>query len=794
MLTNRATVLVFTLTALAPLAAPQVRNTGEIRGTVTDFSSALAPGVNLKAKDLATGIIQTTITSATGAYAFLNLQAGAYEVTASAPGFQTTVFPRVVVETARTVDVNIQLTVGQVTETVEVTGAAAQLETTSNTIATTIRNDFVQALPLTGRDTLQFAALMAGAQSPAAATRNSTFNGLPNASMNITIDGINNNSQRFKSGGTSFFGFTPSRVDAIEEVTTSTTGSGADAAAGGAMNIRFTTKRGTSQYHGRLFHQLGNDALNANAFFSNTRGQVRAKVRQNDFGGNLGGPLPIPGMKNRLFFFINIEDGPRPGTTDRTVDVLTESAQRGVYSYIATNGTVRSQNVLQLANGQVDPTVKGILDTINGTVSKGSGTIQNVNNPNYFTLQWRQATSSDRIYPTARLDYQIANKLAWHGTWNLRANTVPGTPNYPGLPDLASGSKVTTYIASTALDWAIKPTMLNTFNFGVQSNHEEFNQETSVYQWKSLGNRRINLGSGITAGTNLTQPIPDQTPWIRNAPVYNLYDNLNWVKGRHTFIFGGSYMNASFYETTWNNAGVLNYNLGVAAGDPIGSALPQSMFPAIRTQDLTAAWTLYATLTGRIMGVTGSRNVNEYTHKYEDFAPITHRFGSGTGGLYVQDSFRATPRLTLNYGFRWEISGAKHNLNDITTPPDLANFFGPSTGLFQPGVLNGVADPQLTVRPYTYAADKVNPAPNFGFAWNPKRLGSKTVIRGSYGINYYDEGLNTISNRVTANPGTTQSINLTAGTPGFTPGGLNLTSRLPAFAVNPASFSFPLSQ
>src|SRR5258708_24342118 len=110
---NLIFAVALTLTAFAPIAAQQVRTTGEIRGTVTDFSAALAPGVNLKAKDLATGVIQTTITSATGAYAFLNLQAGAYEVTASAPGFQTTVFPRVVVETARTVDVDIRLTVGQ---------------------------------------------------------------------------------------------------------------------------------------------------------------------------------------------------------------------------------------------------------------------------------------------------------------------------------------------------------------------------------------------------------------------------------------------------------------------------------------------------------------------------------------------------------------------------------------------------------------------------------------------------------------------------------------------------------
>ena len=797
-------LLLATLAFGAPMLA-QVRATGEIRGTVKDPSAALIPGVSLRAKDLATGNAAATASGTSGAYVFLNLQPGAYEVTAQASGFQTAVFPRIIVETARTVDLNITLAVGGVTESVEVTGVVPLLETTTNTVATTIRYDFIQDLPLSGRDTLQFAALMAGAQTPAAGTRNTTFNGLPNASLNISIDGVNNNSQRFKSGGTSFFGFTPARLDAIEELTVTTAGVGADAAAGGAMTIRFMTRRGTNQYHGRLFHQFANDALNANAFFNNARGQVRARVRQNDFGGNLGGPLPIPGMRNKVFFFANFEAAPRPGVSNNTVNFLTPEAQRGQFNYVVADGSIRSVNLLPLAGAagfptQVDPTIQGIFNVMNGTVPQGTGTIPNIANPNFFTLQWRQPTDSKTLFPTARVDYQISSKLAWHGTWNLRWNNTKGTPPYPGLADLGNGTKVTTYLASNSVDWTLTPTLLHNFNFGIQSSHEDFYPERSIRQWAAYGHRRLNLAA--VGGTGINPVITDQVPWIRNNPVYTFSDSVSWIRGRHTFNFGAAILHTYFYETTWNNAGVLNYTMGAAAGDPISAALAQSLFPGIRTQDVSAAWALYANLTGRLAGITGSRNVNEVTHKYEDFAPITHRYAASTGGLYFQDSWRLNPQLTINYGLRWELSGAKHNTNGITTPPDLANFYGPSRHLFQPGVLDGIANPQLTTRAYTYAGDKVNPAPNFGFAWNPrsgdgglaKLLAGKTVVRGSYGISYYDEGINAFSNRVSNNPGTTQSIALNPGMTGFAPGGLRLTSQIPAPGVNPAAFSFPIPQ
>ena len=798
---NKCLILLLALavTGLMPLLTAQVKATGELHGVVTDPSGNVVPAAQVQITDTATGLSRNGQTGADGAYLFTALLPGTYQVKVTMTGFQTAVYSNVVVDAGRRTDFPVGLMVGQVTETVEVTAAAQQLETSSNQIATTVRNDFVQQLPLNGRDTLQFALLMAGSQTIDSG-RNSTFNGLPNASMNVTLDGINNSSQRFKSGGTSFWAFAPVRLDAIDQVTVSTTGQGSDASGGGAMNISFVTKRGTDQYHGKLFDQWANKDLNANSALYNLRGNPRPKLNSHDFGGNFGGPLPLPidALKGKVFFFVKMEAIPHPSTYQATADILTPQAQAGNFSYYDSNGKLQTVNVLQAAGAAgyqktIDPTVAGILKQINGTTSAGH--FLTAADPNIQTLQWSQDNSSKQLFPTARVDYQITNKLAWHGSWNLRWQNNNGTPNYPGITPLGNAYKTTVYVASSGLDYTITPTMLNSFNFGVQSNAELFNGDTNINMWQPYGNRRIHLAW-------MNDVLPNQTPWVRNNPVYNIYDNLNWVKGRHTFTFGGSYLRTSFWEETWNSAGVNDWYVDSPAwGDPITSVLNESLFPGISPDDLSAAQNLYTTLTGRISGIWGSRNVDEHSHQYQDFASITQRFARSSGGLYAQDSFHATPRLTINYGFRWEISGAIYNTNGIDTPPDWKNFMGPSTALFQPGVLNGTMNPTVSVNPRPYQASKVNPAPNFGFAYSPKfekgilgRIFSdKTVIRSSYAINYYDEGLNTLSNYITGNPGTTQNMWLTPGMPGFAPGSLTLAStNIPAQAVFPDSFTFPM--
>ena len=439
-----------------------------------------------------------------------------------------------VIEAGRKVDLPVALAVGKPTETVVVEAAAVRLETTSNQIASTVSNSYIQELPIAGRDTLNFALLMAGVTGSGATA---TFNGLPNASMNITLDGINNNSQRFKSGGNQFYEFAPTRMDSMEEITVSTTGSGADAAGGGTMSVSFVTKRGTNAYHGKIFDQWANTDMNANSFINNMRKPYtpRTALNQHDVGGSVGGPVKVPFVpyfKDKLFFFGNFEAAPRPATSAYTTSYMIPQAQQGIYTYFGSDNQNHTVNVLQLAaqNGYsstIDPTVQKILSQVNTTQSIAGGVWQPMTTTdlNHQSLQWWYRAGSYNYYPTARVDYQITKNLAWHGSWNGQWWIIDGTPSYPGLSQVYGSYWRLSHIISNVVDWTIKPTMVNTATFGIQDNWEVFYQETNIHLWDSQGNRRISLGSGIS------DLITNETPWDRNNPVYNLVNDLNWIHG-----------------------------------------------------------------------------------------------------------------------------------------------------------------------------------------------------------------------------------------------------------------------
>ena len=614
----RAHLIAFVFFLAVISAWSQVSTTGEVRGTVMDPGGAFVPGAELKLVNESAGTSRAAVSSQDGGFVFVRVEPGSYRLTATAKGFQTAVTSGVVVETARTTDVVMHMTLGNLTETVEVTESGAALETSSTTIATTVRNELIHELPLNGRNILGFTLLMAGAQR-GSSDRNSDFNGLPNASQNITLDGINNNSQRFKSGGTSNFVFAPLRLGAIEEVTVSTTGMGADSTGEGAMQMRFVTRRGTNQWHGSAFEQLRNDKLNANSWINNAAGLRRPILRLNEFGGNIGGPI----WKNKIFFFLNHEELRQPSQSVQNTTVLSPEAQTGVFRYNGTDGQVHTVNLLTIAGqsgfpNQIDPTMASQLKRMNDALGFGIVTQSDlVRN----RLQWNRRGGLVERYPTARVDYQINKDISWTGSWNLRWRDIAPTTAWPGPTFPSQSEFISTYfIVSSGVNWTINPRMFNEFRVGVQGNPEMFNAKEKIDQFNFDGRlEQINFPSGfMPLLVRNTLPSPD------NNPVYNLYDNLNLVRGSHTFTAGGSMLYTSNWEANsggGNSPGVFppsvaQLSLGVDAADPVASVLNATNIPGVRSSDLPTALSLYAILTGRLSGITSTRAVDEKSHQY----------------------------------------------------------------------------------------------------------------------------------------------------------------------------------
>jgi len=588
------------------------------------------------------------------------------------------------------------------------------------------------------------------------------------------------------------FVFAPVRLGAIEEVTVSTAGLGAEAGAQGAMQIQFVTKRGSNVLRGQVFDQYRSDKFNTNSWVNAIRGIPKTRLRSHEYGANVGGRI----IKNKLFFFVNFEQLYQPGESTQTRTVLTSEAQQGIFRYVATDGSERTINLLGIAaaNGfqsTRDPFVAAQFQTVNETLSRGTSSASNLYQGVLSFVD--KNTPNANIYPTSRIDYQATSALALRGVLNLHWRDLPTRPRYPGLPKISDGFTSTYYILSTGADWAVRPGMFNQFSFGVQSNFEEFRPGNTLAIYEPQGGRRINLPL-----MDSPQIVADQMPIPRNNPVINFSNTLTWLRGRHTYSFGGTFRRTTMYESI--GGAPFTVNLGVAAGDPVSGIFSATTIPGVRTQDLATIRSLYALLTGRISSVSGTNALDENTKAY-GLNPAFRREAQNVGGLYAQDQWRVTPDFTLNYGLRWEFSGAATNPNEVYSSPTPADLFGPSATLFRPGVLDGVLNPQVYLQPKPYKGDLLNAAPNVGVVWNPAKpegwLGTvlgKGTYRASFGVNYYDEGLINFQTAAGGGPGLLQSLTLNPGQPGFAPGGLTLQSPLPPFSVSPTSFAFPVAQ
>jgi len=799
-----AFLLVASFLVVPGLVMGQARTEGQLSGTVVDPSGAGVPGATLTLTEPSTGFSKTVTSNGSGDYVFPDLQPGTYKLTASAKGFAPAVYDDVAVYAGRSTDLKVTVKVGTNAETVEVSAETEVLETSSNTLATTVTGDSIQDLPLNGRDALPFAQLMPGAQV-GGDQRFTTYDAMPNGAINISIDGTNDNFSRFRTSTTGFFTGAGLRIGAVDEMTVSTDQLTADAGAEGAVTINVTTKHGTNEFHGNGFWEAYNSAFDANSYGNDrlvydahqlcaggfdasgvcssgvdpfTAESYLADGRKqpfhiNDFGGSIGGPI----KRDKLFFFFNYERESVPSTSLQTTEVLSSAAQQGMFTYTrADNGQQQTVSLYNIAaaNGYpatINPNIQALLSTVNGYAAKGAlspNTTDTLLSTLQQNLEFPYDSSYLQTWPTARIDFLPRSNITWHTSYNLYWRHYARTPIYPGDPVLENGFQSTYSTFATGLDWTINSNLVNQANFGQLNEQEEFQPGNSFSAFQGITYLPSPTGLGGPGGTLFTPPVPDAgniLPEPRNSPTTNVTDNVTWTHGKHTITFGGEFRFSRAHDVS--TAPPVAQNLGITDVDPAAgmfNATPvagctadtQGCFPgglgnANGNEAIIDAEGLYSLLVGRVASISGTVPLNTSV-KPKVYAPgsiTTLQEEFKEGGFYVQDAWKVTPHLAVNGGLRIQFTGPLTNTNNYFTGPTYANLLGPSSGLFQPGQLNGVANPQIALRPQPYSGDYKQLAPRLGFAWNPayeegilgKLIGNgKTVVRGGYAINYYDEG------------------------------------------------------
>lgn len=792
-------VLIFVMSTL-PVAG-QVTTVGSITGTVKDPQGAVVPNASVTVKNNSTGLQRSTTTSEEGIFTVPQLQTGTYTVTIqTSSGFKKSEVTGVKVDVGNPTAVNVTLELGTAQETVTIVGGGEVLQTQTANIGNTITGRQITELPFTSRDALDLVLALPGAQTPAR-PRSSTINGLPRGSLTITMDGLPDQAEDSKSND-GFFTFVRPRIDAIEEVSLSSAVPGAESSGDGAVQIKFSTRRGGTEYHGSGYWYHRNTSLNSNYYFNNQTGQPRQRMLLNQPGVRVGGPILIPGLiksRDRAQFFVNYEEFRIPGSTARNRNVLTTDAASGIFRY----GTSSSKNVLSLAlpagtdcdlttagvqpcPTTTDPTVGAMLGTIRSSLTGGA--ITNLSDPNIQRFTWNSPASQVRKFTTVRFDLKLNSKHSLENIWNYNIfisypdQLNSRDPIFPGINIGLGGQYSNRFSDSLALHSTLKSNLVNELRIGLGAGGTVmFNPETSPGPFAPLGNFNVSFGVFAPGNNTLSSPASGSSSSRNHAPANIITDNLSYVRGNHSFNFGGEYARYHSYSFSITRV-VPAITLGVDSTDPASGMFTTANFPGASSTDLTNARNLWALLTGRVTTVTASAYLNEDNGQYTYLGPLVQRVQQKTLGFFGQDSWRFRPNLTINAGLRWELQEPFTVLNNNYTQVQggytgvwgisgVDNLFKPGT---TPGSVTAFVPFPKGAKPYN--TDWNNFAPSIGFAWTPKsesgffrRLmgdSGQTVLRGGYSVAFVREGSDVMNSIIGGNPGgiytATRSVTLSA--------------------------------
>ena len=673
------------------------QSTAQVSGTVRDQSGAVLPGVEVTATQTATGIARSVVTNETGSYVLPNLPVGPYRLEASLPGFRSFAQTGIVLQVDANPVINIVLQVGQVAETVEVQADAALVETRNTGVGQVIDNVRVMELPLNGRQVTELiilsgAAVGGGGQNTPRnyPTDIISVGGGSNDGLTFLLDGgVHNDPYGNQALPLPF-------PDALQEFKVETSAVPAQYGyhAAGAVNV--VTKSGSNQFHGSLFEFVRNRIFNAR----NTFATERDGLKRNQFGGVLGGPI----VQNKLFFFGGLQTTlQRSDPKGNTTFIPTPQMLAGDWTTYA-SAACQSNGALTLrapfVNNRIDPALFSkpaveLMRRMNATPVDGCGK----------TLFGRK-TNADEWLPVAKMDYQVSAKQSLFGRYEMARLDTPS--DYDGQTIISiANPNFYRRVKSFALGdtYSISPTMVSSFRGEIlrTTNVKTF---PDFFTWSDLGVKNFYYPANypkmllLSVNGSLNLFTGQATPGITNSTVYQLSEDLTNVRGAHQIGFGANLTHQMMNYTSSTSApGSFSFT-GVTTGTGLSDLM-----------------------TGKANSYTQSRITNEY-------------FRQNYVGLYLQDTWKATSRFTLNGGVRWEPFRSPYDKAGKGAFFDKTRFDQGIVSSIYPNAPAGIYFQGEGGIPDTNAWQSNNWkrfAPRLGLAWDPKGDGL-TVIRAAYGI------------------------------------------------------------
>jgi hypothetical protein len=752
---HRVLAIVAVLCFGAICAFPQAE-TGQILGTVLDPTGSSIPGAAVTVRSATTGAERTETTDAAGTFTFTNLQPGDYDVTIAAAGFST-LKRHTAVTVGGKVGLDIKLEVGKAETVVEVSETAVTVNTETQTITQMIDTQQMTELPSLTRNPYDFVATSGNVSEddPSGRGAGVAMNGLRSAGTNVMLDGVANNDEFTASVGQ----MVP--LDSVQEMGIITNNFTAEYGRADSGVVNVTTKSGTNAFHGTLYEFNRVSALASNTFNNNAYGLDKPEYVRNQFGYSLGGPV----KKNKLFFFSNTEWTRVRSEAEDIVMVpdpaLIAASASLTQSAFSTYGKLRSDATVLTQYSRQGMINAGIGDPCGSASTNGPCQSYSLTAPMFDLVQYGVPSDSGAGLPqntwdtVNRVDYNVSDRTQIYGRYAIYSeNDFAGS--------VSSNAYAGYDTPNTTYNNSVVVSMTHTFSprFVSQSklDFNRFNADQPVASTGVVPD--YYLGSGES--TTFVGPYPVNLPgYLPQSPGSGIpfggpqnfgeaYQDFSFTKGKHELRFGGTaeYLrdNRTFgaYE---ENTEILGTTPGIGLDNLLQGQLQEdqvAIYPQGHLPCINGVETPSCTLTLPVGPPTFERS-----NRYHEYA------------VYGQDSWKVSPRVTINMGLRWEYFGVQHNVNANLD----SNFYPASGGNIQQDIANGVVD----IAPMSPIGELWKPSlhnfgPRVGFAWDVFGDG-KTAFRGGYGIGY-ERNFGNVTYNVLFNPPNYAVVELQAGVGG----------------------------